>query len=114
MNSFFLKMWRLFFNKVSLMILTCQWFFLVVSFLLRPMWNAPLHFYYEPWIFWIMFLLNLPALAISEWVCMPINALIDKDFPLYGTFTYIILISLQWILIGVFINLLTRRKIKIL
>lgn len=100
------------FNRVTLFTVLIHWILVIIAFYERG-WSRDIHFTYEPWVSLIILLLDLPAITIAESISIPLNTLIQENYPLNGVLVFVLIISAQWLMIGCMIKQLFLHRKKL-
>ena len=103
MRENFKNIVKIVFSKVTLIIVTIHWMLTILAVYERGGLYQLFHFTYEPWLFQIIFTLNLPTVIIADFFVSGM-AFIDKDKPILSVVILIICITFQWTMIGSFIK----------
>ncbi len=88
-----------------------HWITFLLALFVRGELTSPIHLYYEPFIFQVLLLLDLPAILLAEEIVSPLNPSLTANSiaNLAGLFA---IVTLQWICIGIILDLVisTVRK----
>lgn len=102
------------FSKVTFFTVAIHWMLVILAVYERGGLSYRFHFFYEPILFKIIVLLNLPTLIISDSFVSG-NAFIDETHLLRGTLILILSITAQWLIIGCVIKqIFFNKKVQVI
>lgn len=113
MKDLIRTIFRSLFNKYSGLSVAIHWILVLLSLLLRPDWQRPIHFFYETFLFQLLLLIDLPAIVVAEQIGFPINLSVSEN-SVSSILAVIVMISMQWFLILFVINqiLFSFKRVK--
>lgn len=92
-----------FLNKAVAFAVAVHWTLVLIAFLVRGDLRLPLHFYYESVLLKLITLLDFPALMLAEQIGFPIGVTLTES-NISHIAVSVILVTFQWVLIGLFIG----------
>jgi hypothetical protein len=89
---------KLIFSKISQLTVMIHWVCFLLAIFQRSNITSPIHPIYEPWLFNILLILDMPGLILAGLVGNTLSAIIDFDGIEY--FFWFLFISFEWLVIG--------------